>query len=188
MSIAKNVHSRSAVQTTMSDNLPDDPARDVLSADAVRENPYQSPAPADGTPATFSLVSLLLVITLFAVCLGLTLVAPGLGLLAFMVATPAFARTWWVRNRRKAAHARMDVGDKIVVFFASTGIVSLIGGGAVAAFCAVCFPIGYVGFALSYGNNHPAGPVLFFGAWISGFVVAGTVMCFLASWMWKWGA
>lgn len=152
------------------------------------ENPYQSPQAANASTASFSLASLFLATTLFAVCLGLTIAVPGLGALSFVIATPALARTWWIRNRRKRSGAAMSTGDKMSVFFASTGIVTLLTASSAAAFCCVCYPLGLVGFGTSYGGGNQFGMVLFFAAWPLGFLVGGTVLFFMIRWFWKWGA
>src|SRR5262245_58847993 len=60
-------------------------------------------AAAENASAQFSLSSLMLVMTLIAVCLGLLKVSPGYGILLIIVATPALVRTMVATTRRKQA-------------------------------------------------------------------------------------
>ncbi|MCO6454564.1 MAG: hypothetical protein J5I93_04530 [Pirellulaceae bacterium] len=76
---------------------------------------------------TFSLESLMLVVTLVAVCLSVGVWVPGLGILLAVLSTPALVRTVVVQLRRKAQGQPLSVGEKLTTFLASLGFVVLIG-------------------------------------------------------------
>ncbi len=94
---------------------------------------------ASSTRHTFSLISLFLVMTLAAVCLGVFAAAPGLGLVLALVATPARVRTMVVVSRQTARWARPSPAQKIWAFAASAGVLILVIVAVGAAFCAACF-------------------------------------------------
>jgi hypothetical protein len=96
------------------------------------------PEAAVGSPWSFSIGSLMLVVTLAAVCLGLGAAAPGLGIALAIVATPALVRTFVSSAQRKAQGERLQPGDKVATFAASVGVVLLAGVAAGVAFFATC--------------------------------------------------
>lgn len=97
------------------------------------------PTLAPNTALTFNLSSLMLIITLIAVCLGVFRLAPGLGIAAAVLATPALIRTMIFSKRRRARGDALNVGEKTLAFVGSVGVVLTICVGACAAFGAVCF-------------------------------------------------
>ena len=94
-------------------------------------------------PAQFSLETLMLVITLIAVCLGMIMALPGLGIVVAIVAAPALVRTLIAGYQDRQAGTPMTLGEKLLTFAASTGVtlaVLVTGGTAFAAACAgMCF-------------------------------------------------
>jgi hypothetical protein len=86
----------------------------------------------------FSLESLMLLITLIAVCLGMIVAMPGLGVLVIIVAVPALVRTLIVGRHRKIAAAPLNLGEKVAAFLASTGIVMGILLAGLSAFAVAC--------------------------------------------------
>jgi hypothetical protein len=103
------------------------------------ENPYAAPAPV-GPPGTFSLATLLLVVTGLAVVFGLMTVAPGLGILLLVLMVPALVRTQAVMRRDDERSGRSATfGEKVGAFVVSLALMALIGIGAVIAFLAACF-------------------------------------------------
>lgn len=105
-------------------------------------NPYASPAAAadlQGGAGQFSLATILLVITLVAICLGTFRLSPGMGIWVVIVATPALVRTFIAGIRQKSAGHRLTLGEKILAFIASAGIIILIGVAAVVAFEIACW-------------------------------------------------
>jgi len=94
---------------------------------------------ARANPAQFSLETLMLVITLIAVCLGMIMALPGLGILVAIVAAPALVRTLVAGYQDRVAGSPMTLGEKLLTFAASTGVTLavLVTGGT--AFGAACF-------------------------------------------------
>ena len=108
------------------------------------DNPVQVPA---APVSTFSLASLLLVITLISVCLGVATVAPGLSVPLVIVVTVALIRTFAATARRKGVGEPPDILQKVGSFAASIGIVLLIGVSAVIAFNIACWSLCGLGMA-----------------------------------------
>jgi hypothetical protein len=75
---------------------------------------------------------LLLVITLIAVCLGLFMALPGLGIIAAIVAAPALIHVLVAREREQAVGTPTALGDKLLTFATSTAaaLAALTLGGA----------------------------------------------------------
>src|SRR5437870_10255314 len=73
-------------------------------------NPYASPRPiGENSPLQFSIASLLLVTTLVAVCLGVFLQSPGLGIFLSVMTLPAVIRTIIDVAQRKRGGAGLGV-------------------------------------------------------------------------------
>src|SRR5882672_9411675 len=110
------------------------------------ENPYTPPRPiASGNlPAQFSLSSLFLVMTLVAVCLGVFMQAPGLGVLFGIVATPALIRTMIAASYQRQAGAPLTALEKVGTFFISWFIMGAIGLASFVAFAVVCVAGAYI--------------------------------------------
>jgi hypothetical protein len=90
-------------------------------------------------PTQFSLESLMLVVTLVAVCLGMVMALPGLGILISIVAAPALVRTLIAGYQEKAAGGHMTLTEKVMAFVASTGVTLAVLVTGFAAFGAACF-------------------------------------------------
>ena len=88
--------------------------------------------------SSFSLTSLMLVMTLVAVCLGLFVVAPGLGVLLSIAAVPALARTAVLIKRGARSGQATTASDKMWLFAASMGGVIVAGVAASVAFFGAC--------------------------------------------------
>ena len=85
-------------------------------------NPYASPLPTqDNLAWQFSLSSLFLITTLIAVCLGVTLLMPGLGVLLWIFAVPALVRT--VIDIRKHKRRGAALGALFLGFIANALIL-----------------------------------------------------------------
>ena len=90
-------------------------------------------------PTQFSLESLMLVVTLVAVCLGMIMALPGLGVLISIVAAPALVRTLIAGYQEKAAGGHLTLAEKVMAFVASTGVTLAVLVTGFAAFGAACF-------------------------------------------------
>jgi hypothetical protein len=101
-------------------------------------NPYASPRPIENA-TQFSLASLFLVMTLVAVCLGVFMIAPGLGILFAFITTPAFIRTMVAASRGRQVGEPMSAMEKTGIFLISWFIMCAVGIASVVAFMAVCF-------------------------------------------------
>jgi hypothetical protein len=114
-----------------------------------QENPYAAPAPV-GPPGTFSLATLLLVVTGLAVVFGLMTVAPGVGILLLALMVPALVRTQAATRRDdERSVVPASLSDKIGTFVISLALMILIAIGAMVAFLAACF---FSCAALASGN------------------------------------
>ncbi len=88
-------------------------------------SPYKRDKAGRG-PATFSLATLMLLVTLAAVLCGLTAVAPGLGIPLAVLVTPALVRTFAATNVHRAQGTEPTTEAKIGMFLASIGLMVLI--------------------------------------------------------------
>ena len=111
----------------------------------------------------FSLETLLMVITLAAVCLGMTAAAPGMGILIMVIAVPALIRTVMAGHQERQAGRPMSAGHKFLTFLASTGIVLAVVGAGCSAFLAACMASGLAAIAASNtGGARANGEMLVF--------------------------
>lgn len=104
-------------------------------------DPFAQPAAAADPLGSgqFSLATILLVITLIAVCLGVFRISPGFGLAMIAFSVPALIRTFVAGVQQKRTGQRLTVGDKLTAFAASMGIMVLVGIAAVIAFQIACW-------------------------------------------------
>jgi len=117
----------------------------VVTAEVVEdfaESPFAaswSPrADVKSVPFQFSLESLLMVITLAAVCLGAFAATPGLGILALIVAAPALLRTVYEGRQARRQGKSRSLTEKLLSFAASAGIAVAALSAAAAAFFTAC--------------------------------------------------
>jgi hypothetical protein len=116
-------------------------------------NPYAAPQ-SSPTPPQFALSSLLLVVTLAALCVGLVTVAPGLIVPLVIFVLPAVIRTTIVTSRKTAAGETMSTGRKALTFLASIGIVYVVWmAGMVAFFGACAVVVGAAAISPSMNEN-----------------------------------
>jgi len=98
--------------------------------------------PATPDRFSFSLSTLMLIITLASVCLGLLAVEPGLGVFVCVILMPVFIRTAIVLRKREAQGMDVPPSAKISLFVASffTALVvaMVVQGAAFGTFCLVC--------------------------------------------------
>lgn len=121
---------------------------------AGAENPWAAPAvELKPSSRTFTLGSLMLVIALIAVCLGVLVEVPGLGVILLLIATPALIRTLVAVSRRKAAGQPLLWWEKLAVFAGSVGVVTAIGLGALIAFVLTCFPVGFMAMQSNFQQS-----------------------------------
>ena len=135
-------------------------------------------------PAQFSLETLLLVITLVAVCLGMIMAEPGLGIVVAIVATPALVRTLVAGYQQRKAGTPMTLGEKLLTFAASTGVAVavLVTGGT--AFAAACVGSCFVALGVSQGGSGPGWNQTFEQVVIPGLLIfSATIGLATAGWL-----
>jgi hypothetical protein len=131
----------------------------IITAEAVGERtpailvPARPRGQTAGHPLQFSIETLLLVTTLIAVCLGLSLSAPGLGIPLAMVAVPALVRTLIAGHQERAVGGKLSLAEKVLTFLASTGIMIAVLAAGGAAFFATCSVALFGGLAIGEATN-----------------------------------
>ena len=88
---------------------------------------------------SYSLTSSFLVMTLICVSCAIAAVAPGLGILIGIVATPALIRTVLLVGRRKQRGIQPTTSAKVTAFLGYAAVAVLAGLSAVVAFFGCCF-------------------------------------------------
>ena len=130
--------------------------------------------PAARSSRTFGLDSLMLVMTLLAICFGVFAVAPGLGVVLIIVAALATIRTAVFVRRHEQEGKTTRPQEKMLVFAASMGVVVLIGIASGIAFYITCWGGGLAGLAA--GQLWEKGPYAGLGtAFIAGLTLGGLV-------------
>ena len=122
----------------------------------------------------FGLASMMLTVTLICVCLGVGSIAPGLGIFFAIIVTPAFIRTAIGAARRKVEGRPMDVGQKILAFGGSVGVVTVIGVAAAITFFATCYAGGWAAL-FGLATAVPAAELKVIGWAVGTGVVLGSV-------------
>jgi hypothetical protein len=111
-------------------------------------------------PFQFGLSSLLLITTLVAVIMSVSVMVPGIGIFLAIVSVPALVRTYILIRRQRDEGKSASNRDKAVLFLLCLGIAALIALAVGVAFFMTCLG----GFAI--GSNHSLD---------TGFAVGGTV-------------
>ena len=91
--------------------------------DPLPHRRHARPVPSPDAPLQFSLETLLLVTTLIAACLGITVAVPPLGLIASFLAAGGFVRTLFVAKQFQQQGLPFGIGEKITTFIISCGVV-----------------------------------------------------------------
>ena len=146
----------------------------------MKSNASRSVSPPATVTAiqTFSVESILLVVTLIAVCLGVTMQSPGIGIALSILSVPALIRAIGIRLRRKAGGKAMTAGEKILTFVTSLAVVTTMAAAGVVAFTTICFPTALVAVDTE-------SVVLMVAAWVIGLLVALAVVFFLGRLLWR---
>lgn len=108
--------------------------------------------PSRSSGGSFGLMSLMMIMTLIAVCMGAFTVAPGLGILISVLATPALIRTVVVSMRQREQGIAPSPGDKFMLFVASLGALITAGMVAIAVFFGTCVAFCFGAMAMD-GNG-----------------------------------
>ncbi len=115
-------------------------------------------------PFQFGLSSLLLITTLAAVVMSVSVMVPGLGIALAVISAPALIRTYVVVRNSREEGGVASIQEKIVLFLVCLCVSGLIALATGAAFFVTCF----VGF---WGSSAVAGGGL--GSLGLGFLVGG---------------
>lgn len=150
----------------------------------LEANPYALPADhvstADGR-FSFSLATLLVVLTSASVLCGLFAIEPGLGIVAAVLLTPAMIRTALVMRKREAAGLSVGPAQKVLLlagsFVTTAVILTVVGIASFGTFCGVCLGI------YSLDESAGTGGLGFIVAAGAALVATGTVLGFVARWV-----
>jgi uncharacterized membrane protein len=124
---------------------------------------YRSPPGVDlQVGATFSLATLLAMVTIVAASLGLGLIQPLLGILLFILCAPAYIRAGIILRRLRQAGATLRFAeDYVAAFFGSIGVLLATYLATSIAALAICYAGVLSGGRISYaagatGQYEPA--------------------------------
>lgn len=122
---------------------------------AVDQSAPRSPSASIADGPSFSLSTLMLLVTMASIGCGLMALFPGFGVLAALVLVPVLIRTSMVVEKRKADGDRVSSDERARLFLTSYAVTSVISivllacvcFSAFAAFCVVCsyFDLGHGG-------------------------------------------
>lgn len=152
---------------------------------AREENIYASPAiPEQELSQSFSLSTLLLLVTLVSLGLGVATIAPGLAILLAILVVPALIRTSGIVGRRQQRGAPARAEEKIRFFLGSLGVVTAIGVAAWITFFVVCLGGGFGTLALARAPaQFPMALLIGVGG---GALAAIAVFVKMARWLWPY--
>jgi hypothetical protein len=130
---------------------------------------------------SFRLNSLMLTVTLIAVCLGVLRLAPGIGIAFSILVTPAFVRAVFAARMQRVAGQPMNTLEKTLAFIASLGIVVTIATAACCTFYLTCWIPVLPGLAIN--NLDAVGIGLVVGICLGGIAgIAVAVVLILKLW------
>jgi hypothetical protein len=124
----------------------------------------ERPAAPPNSNVTFSLSSLMLVMTLIAVCLGAATIEPGFGIILAIAATPAVLRTMVLMKweRQRLGHSA-SILEKVLTFASSLLLLVVVGTASFAAFFVMCLAgFGAGGEVSAIGLGIVAGLIVLF--------------------------
>jgi hypothetical protein len=130
-------------------------------------------------PTSYSLSTLLLIMTLACICFALIAAAPGLGVFVGILLVPVFIRTSMVLKKREAEGIVTSWLEKwslaLGSFAAATVMATVVLSTSFAAFCFSCL----AGYSAA-GNGNDGGPILL------ACLVGGSVLLLMVYLMAKW--
>jgi len=120
----------------------------ALTEDAVAISPY--PALAVSRPAQFDAASLVLIVTVFAVGIGVGAIEPGLLIPYIILAVPALVATHTKANKRRDENLPMSSGEKVLSFFVSAATIFAV---IIGVLLAVAIAVGLVCAAICFSGG-----------------------------------
>ncbi len=142
---------------------------------------YQRTEIGQGTVRSFSIASLLIVITVIGVLLGITVQAPGLGILLALLAVPPWIRTALVIRRQRAMGIQPTTSDRVALFMGSMFVTWVVLFSLVAACCVTFFFACLGAFAITSGGGNESFIWIFI--WSCILAVAGTLLFLFSFWI-----
>lgn len=144
------------------------------------------PPPPGPLRMTFSISGLLTVTTLAALCLGVGLIWPGLGIGLVIVILPALVRTWLITAR--AGSVQVKPVERFAAFVGSLAVslitMTTVSVAAAAAFMGSCIVAAAGSEALRVARGYDVWPIAV-GAGALGGLVAGIGVVLLMRPLWK---
>ncbi len=112
---------------------------------------------AETARPTFLLSTIILVVTLAAICFGLLRQAPGLTIPMCVLLLPVFIRTGMVLRRREQVGKQTSIGTKIGLFAGSFLVATImactVSVAAFLSFCGACLVLGSVGSSFARSES-----------------------------------
>jgi hypothetical protein len=131
---------------------------------------------------SFSLSTLMLVVTLACVGMGGIVAAPGVTIPLLVISVPALARTWATGRREMERGRSWGTTEKIAALAVSMGLMLLISAAGCIAFCVACFAGCWGAMLFNSGTNSLPGENAFVMAIGFGVATGIGLMIYL---MWK---
>lgn len=132
-------------------------AQCALRPEGAALDAYRSPLSVEADQpggASFSLATLMAMVTILAAALGLGMIAPQLGILFFILCAPAYIRAGLILRRlRKAGATLRFAEDHVAVFLGSVGLFFA----SYVAVSVAAFSMCWVGFFSAAAVTHAAG-------------------------------
>jgi hypothetical protein len=110
-------------------------------------------AMSDSAPFQFGLSSMLLITTLVAVIMSVSVMVPGIGIALAVVSVPALLRTYVLIRRKREKGETVTNQDKAVLFVLCLGIAVTIAIATGAAFLVPCLVSTFAGGAIGNSEN-----------------------------------
>lgn len=133
---------------------------------------------------SFSLSTMLLVMTLVAVCLGLLAVAPGIGILVGILLAPVLVRTTMVVKRRERTGRPVSSLEQAGLIATSLVVahvmVAVVATASIGTFCGTCLGLAAVTPGFNYRQHDIHAMALLSGA------LALAVTLLSLRWIWRW--
>jgi hypothetical protein len=123
--------------------------REVIAARSQATEP--PPVPSQSPPFQFGLSSLLLITTLAAVVMSVSVMLPGLGIALAVISVPALVRTYVLVRGSRADGKPASAQEKVVLFLTCLGIAAIIAIVTGAAFFVTCL-VGFIGTSAASGG------------------------------------
>ncbi|WP_435007820.1 hypothetical protein P12x_005085 [Tundrisphaera lichenicola] len=140
------------------------------------QNPYEAPRTSLDRMPALRIGTVMVLVAVFAVCLGAMMASPPFGVFISVGILPASIRTAYLADLRRSRGGSSQFFDPVSTFLVTFGAAYLVGFASLIAFGVTCFPIGLM--TLGNNLNNPEFLGVYFGVGL-GLVVA----IFVAVWL-----